>query len=467
MLLTLSTTHQPATDLGFLLMKHPDHILQKDLSFGKSLIFYPEASVERTTVALMVEVDPVALSRHNRPNDGAPLEPYVNDRPYASGSFLAVALCDAFSTAMSGNSKDRPELVKTPLPITVNLPCIAIRGAADLPNRWFEPLGYTVQAEQVPLDLLYPEWGQRPYLKLELSVTACISEVLKHLYVFLPALDDKKHYYMGDEEIEKLLRYGDDWLETHPEREVIVARYLKFRQLIDQVADQLSLWEEEDIQPTSTETSEQTEQRNVHNERLDRVAEILAESGATRVLDLGCGEGKLLHRLMKNAQFRQLVGLDVNSRTLELATKRLKLEERPEFAERLKLLQSSLSYPDSRLKDYDAAALVEVIEHLEPHHVEALANNLFGFARPKTIVITTPNREYNVLFEKEGQESRVMRHSDHRFEWTRAEFQDWSNAAAEKYGYDVRFEDIGEVHEEYGALTQMAIFILSGESTDN
>lgn len=452
MLLTLTTTAAPdqpwpTTDLGYVLMKHPDRVLVRDLPFGKATVFYPEASAERTTAALLVEVDPVALSRSTQPSN-SPLEPYVNDRPYASGSFLAVALRDAYGTAMTGKSKERPELAETPISLTADLPCLAVRGPADLPHKLFEPLGYAVQTEAIPLDPQYPEWGARPYLRLRLSGTVRVAQLLKHLYVLLPVLDGKKHYFIGEEEIDKLLRHGEGWLDQHPERDMIVSRYLKFRALVRQAGQHFTVWEEEDAaQPAEPKP-------RLHEERLDRVAEVLKASGAARVLDLGCGEGKLLRRLLSAAQFRELVGLDISARSLEIAADKLNLKERPELRERVKLLHGSLSYPDSRLKGFDAAALVEVIEHLEPHRLQALSENVFGVAKPKLVVLTTPNAEYNATFEH----PQTMRHADHRFEWTRAEFQAWAQATAEQYGYGVAFEDLGDVHEQYGAITQMAVF---------
>lgn len=456
MLLTITTTHTPATDLGFVLMKHPDRTLERPLPFGQSLVFYPEATPERTTAALLVEVDPVALSRAPAGGESGTLEPYVNDRPYASGSFLSVALRDAFGTAMTGQSRDRPELAAMPLPLTLTLPCVAARGQTDLPERLFGPLGYEVEVQAIPLDALYPEWGERPYVTLTLRSTVRVADALRHLYVLLPVLDGKKHYYVGEAEVDKLLRHGHDWLDTHPERDLIAARYLRFRELVAQaqarLTDPQSEQDASDAEP-STDASVVPPPR-VHDARLDAVAALLEQTGARRVLDLGCGEGKLLRRLLRSAQFRELVGVDLSARSLEIASKRLKLDERPELRDRVTLLHGSLAYPDSRLRDFDAAALVEVIEHLEPHRLTALTDNVLGYARPGTLIVTTPNREYNATFE----EARTLRHADHRFEWTRAEFQSWAQAAAEQHGYTVTFQDLGDVHPEYGPITQLALF---------
>ncbi|PNY81296.1 3' terminal RNA ribose 2'-O-methyltransferase Hen1 [Deinococcus koreensis] len=453
MLLTLTAISPqeaawPATDLGYLLFKHPDRVFTRALPFGTATVFYPEASAGRNVAALVLEVDPVALSRREQPREGRPLEPYVNDRPYAAGSFLAVALREVFGTAMTGRSPHRPELADTPIELTAELPCVAARGPDGLPRRLFEPLGYRVETAPIPLDPLYPEWGERPYVHLRLSATVRLRDLLAHLYVLLPVMDGRKHYFVGQEEVEKLRRHGAGWLDAHPERELIAGRFLRFRELVRQATDAFPSLDEETAAPPSDPRP------RLHDERLDRVAALLRDSGARRVLDLGCGEGRLLRRLLAEAQFRELVGLDISARALEIAAERLHLQERPELRERVTLLHGSLAYPDSRLRGYDAAALVEVIEHLEPHRLDAMTQNLFGHARPDVVVVTTPNREYNAVFEQ----PQTLRHVDHRFEWTRAEFQAWAQAAAGQYGYRVRFEGIGDEHPDYGAVTQVGVF---------
>jgi 3' terminal RNA ribose 2'-O-methyltransferase Hen1 len=447
---------QPASDLGFLLHKHPERVQTQPLSFGTASVFYPQVSAQRTTVALLLEVDPVALSRTARlgadQQGGAPLEPYVNDRPYASGSFVAVALRDAFGTAFTGRSKDRQALADEALAFSVHLPCVTARGPEGLPERLFSPLGYAVQATPIPLDPHYPEWGERPYVELRLSGQVRLRDLLAHLYVLLPVLDGgKRHYYLNEAEVDKLARHGAGWLDTHPERDLITRRYLRFAALVRQAEEGYSESKVNEAQETTA-----LAHPRLHDERLQWVAEQVAASGASSVLDLGCGEGKLLRLLLEQAQFRQLVGMDVSARALDIAARRLNLRERPELAARVSLVHGSLSYPDSRLKGFDAATLVEVIEHLEPHQIGPLTRHVFGDARPGTVIVTTPNREYNAVFEDGGE---TMRHADHRFEWTRAEFEAWAAAAAQAHGYTFTLHGLGDMHPDYGPITQAAIFV--------
>ena len=452
MLLTITTTHRPATDLGYLLHKNPSRPQTFNLSFGQAHVVYSEAISERCTAALILDVDPVNLVRGN-----GNLEQYVNDRPYAASSFLSVALARVLREAMAGRSKERPKLAETPIPLELHLTSLPSRGGETLLRKLFEPLGYVVTTEHLELDERFPSWGESPYFNVTLSALTTLSSALTHLYVLVPVLDDDKHYWVGDDEIAKLLRFGAGWLETHPEREEIARRYLKHRRHLTKAAlAQLEPELEEEAEALDENVASEPTQ-TLHQQRLETVFNTLRSSGAKRVLDLGCGEGKLLALLMKAKQFETIVGMDVSHRALEIAARRLKLEELPERErQRLRLLQGSLTYRDARLEGFDAAALVEVIEHLEPYRLNALERTVFEFARPKTVIVTTPNAEYNVKWET--LEAGAMRHGDHRFEWTRAEFTRWAESVASSFGYDVRFEMIGLEDDVVGAPTQMAVF---------
>ncbi|MDT5157970.1 MAG: hypothetical protein QOH51_2327 [Acidobacteriota bacterium] len=466
MLLTITNTHAPATDLGYLLHKSPYRAQSFPLSFGQAHVFYPEASHDRCTVALLLDVDPVGLVRNRRgpSGGGRTLEQYVNDRPYVASSFLSVALARVFSSAMAGRSKDHEELAETMLPLRAKLSVLPARGGEGFLRRLFEPLGYEVTAQPHALDEKFPEWGESPYFTVELSARLRLSDLLTHLYVLVPVLDNEKHYWVGDEEVEKLLRRGEGWLASHPEREAIAHRYLKYRRSLANEA-LARLMEEEIPDPDAAEETHDTEEEKVErplslNElRLSAVLAVLKGTGSKRVIDLGCGEGRLLKVLLEDRSFDEITGMDVSHRALEMAANRLRLERMPtKMKERLKLIQGSLTYRDKRLAGFDAATVVEVIEHLDEARLTAFERVLFEFARPKIVVITTPNIEYNVMFE--GLPAGRFRHKDHRFEWTRSEFQSWAEGVAERYGYKVRFLPIGEEDTQAGAPTQMGVFTL-------
>ena len=463
MLLTIRTTHRPGTDLGYLLHKNPARLHSFELSFGQAHVFYPEATAERCTAALLLDVDPVGLVRNRRgPGQGGTLDQYVNDRPYVASSFLSVAISRVFGSALGGRSKDRPELAATPIPLQARISVLPCRGGEGFLRRLFEPLGYQVSAQRHPLDTAFPEWGESTYYTVELTGNVRLQDLLTHIYVLIPVLDNEKHYWVGDDEVEKLLRHAGSWLASHPEKEEIAKRYLKYRR--DLARDALArLVDEETPDPDSAVESHDREEEvvekglNLNNQRLNTVLAVLKSVNAQRVLDLGCGEGKLLRALLQEKSFSEIVGVDVSHRALEIAHERLRLERMPaRMVDRLKLIQGSLTYRDKRLSGFDAAAVVEVIEHLDQPRLAAFERVLFEFAKPKAVIVTTPNVEYNVRFET--LPAGTFRHKDHRFEWTRAEFHQWAQPIAGKYGYDVRFLPIGPEDSEVGAPTQMAVF---------
>jgi 3' terminal RNA ribose 2'-O-methyltransferase Hen1 len=476
MLLTITLSEPPATDLGFLLHKHPDRMQSFDVSAGHAHVFYPEASERRCTAALLLEIDPIALVRgHRRSGAGGPdafsLAEYVNDRPYAASSMLAVALGKVFRTAMTGRCDARPELAARPLPLEISIPALSCRGGTDLADRLLRPLGWDVQATRLPLDPELPEWGGSHYFTVRLAGQARLADALSHLYVLLPVLDDNKHYWVDDAEIDKLLRAGGAWLATHPERELITHRYLAHQRTLAATAV-ARLAEVDDTEPEALDNAVPTAEPAVAGgtpppgplaqQRRDAVLAVLRDtvlkdSAAARVADLGCGEGRLVALLLGEPSVARVLGTDVSHRALERAAQRLHLDTMPaRQRERVGLLQSSLTYTDERLAGLDAAVLMEVIEHVDPPRLGALEQTVFSAARPGTVVVTTPNAEHNVRFA--GLGPGATRHPDHRFEWTRPQFRGWAAAVAGRQGYRVRFLPVGPDDPEVGPPTQLAVF---------
>ncbi|QEL16588.1 3' terminal RNA ribose 2'-O-methyltransferase Hen1 [Limnoglobus roseus] len=461
MLLTISTDHRPAADLGYLLHKHPDKFQSFDLSFGTAHVFYPEVGDHRCAACLLLDVDAVGLVRGRNPDQDFLLAQYVNDRPYVASSFLSVAIAQVFGSALQGRCTTRPELVGTPIPLVARLDVLPVRGGEAFLRAVFEPLGYEVEAVRHPLDERFPEWGEGPYFSVTVRHTVPLSTLLSHLYVLVPVFDARKHYFVGEDEVGKLLAKGEGWLASHPAKDEIVRRYLGnrpslYRMALGRLVDEGDpLGDESPVQERAEESLEKP--ISLNDQRLGSVLAAVRASGARRVLDLGCGEGKLVREFLKDRQFDEIVGLDVSVRSLEAAARRLKLERLPDAqANRVKLIHGSLMYRDKRLEGFDAAAVVEVVEHLDPPRLAAFERVLFECARPRTIVLTTPNREYNVTWET--LPAGKFRHPDHRFEWSRPEFQTWATGLAARFGYAVRFLPVGPEHPEYGPPTQMAIF---------
>ncbi len=513
MLLTVTLTGPEAGVLGHLLHKHPDRVQTFELPVGRATVFYPESSEERTTAALLLEVDPIGMvKRRLKQRDGLSLTDYVTDRPYAASSMLAVALGRVFNTALNGRSDSHPEQAASPLPLELRIPAVPARGksgpAGDaLVRRLFEPLGWQVRADEAPYG---PEgsWGPAPYLDVTLTGTVRLADALSQLYVLLPVLDNAKHYWVSPDEVDKLLRRGEGWLAAHPERELIVRRYLRAqRSFVEDATARLNALDDlpepdpldpadlppglppglsPDPSPAPTadpspipspyaqgvadgptsddpaqvgagnEGSEQSTPTPLKVHRLNTVIGVVHEIGAHRVVDLGCGEGYYLRALLEDPTITELVGVDVSPRVLEYAERRLDLDRRSDHQRaKLTLRQSSVTYRDDALAGFDAILLVEVIEHLEPDRVASLETSVFGAARPAHVIVTTPNREYNRVF---GLPEGRLRHADHRFEWTRSEFASWAERVADQHGYQVEFRPVGEVDPELGSPTQLALF---------
>ena len=499
----------PATDLGFLLHKNPARVQAFEVSAGTAHVFYPEATPQRCTAALLLEVDPVALVRGRRGPDGGEgfsLGQYVNDRPYAASSLLAVAMSRVLRTAMSGRCEARPQLAARAIPLELHVPVLPCRGGPDLARRLFEPLGWHVRAIPIALDDAFPGWGDSRYVDLRLSGQLRLAEALSHLYVLLPVLDDGKHYWVSTDEVDKLVRVSGGWLAWHPEKELITRRYLAHRSGLyrsalarlaevddaeaeafdnavpaqDPAQDPASLPDGDLAGARALLTDERASRPDpgsadgaglpaakrageaeptvpLAEQRRDAVLAVLRAAGARRVADAGCGAGALTAALLADLGFTEVVAADVSSRALEIAERRLRVDRMsPRQRERLRLIQSSLTYRDRRLAGLDALVLMEVIEHVDPGRLAAVERTVFADAAPALVVVTTPNAEYNVRFEFLAP--GAMRHRDHRFEWTRGEFASWAERVAAGRGYDVWFLPIGPDDPEVGPPTQLAVF---------
>jgi len=468
-LLTISTDHSPATDLGYLLHKNPARLHTAEMSFGVAHVVFPEADDARCTAALLVEVDSVGLVRGRRKGNRSPsLFDYVSDRPYTASSFMSAAIGKMFGTAMTGRSKERPELVSTPIPLDVSVPVLACRGGAPIVERLFSPLGWQVRSEPVALDPTHPEWGDSPYRSVTLSGELTVKDALEHLYVLLPVLDGSKHYWVNADEIDRLLRRGGPWVATHPERELIAHRYLRHdRRLTSDALERLAELDDapatvpeegvdEDAAADAAESAVE-EKISLNEHRMAAVVAVVQAAAPRSVIDLGCGEGKLLKRLLAETSVGRIVGVDVSHRSLTIAGRRLKLDGMaPRQRERIELHQGGLTYLDPAFGGFDVACLIEVIEHVEPWRLDALERVVFADAAPTRVIVTTPNIEHNVRFE--GLSPGRLRHPDHRFEWTRSEFSTWADGVAARHSYTVAFSGIGDDDPEVGAPTQMAVF---------
>ena len=467
MLLTITYEGRGTQDLGYLLHKNPERAQQFELSYGKAYVFYPEVSDERTTAALLLDIDPLDLARGKAGSREGGLFDYVNDRPYASTSFMSTAIARIFGTAMSGRCDKRQELADTPLKLTARFYSLKDNGDRSLAKEMFEPLGYMVETTRTMLDSNFPEWGESPYIDLTISGTVKLSELLNHIYVLIPVFDKQKHYYTSEDEIRKLLEHGEGWLADHPCKEKITRRYFAAKGSYARKTLDILLADENagDEVPEGEENADAAEEKetrlSLNTQRMEAVKNAVLASGAASVIDLGCGECRLTSLLLNEPQITKVTACDISVSVLEKAAQRLHLDRMQTFRKnKLTLMQASLTYRDKRFEGYGCACVVEVIEHIEPMRIPAFERAVFEFAAPKTVILTTPNREYNANYE--NLPKNTLRHGDHRFEWTREEFRQWTEHICEKFGYTCEISGIGDVDENLGTPTQMGVFRKNG-----
>jgi len=462
MLLTITYSGRNTSELGFLLHKNPYRPQSFELGYGSAYVFYPEVSDEKTTAALLLDIDPIDLARGKENSSSGGLFDYVNDRPYVSSSFLSVAISSVFRTAMTGRADEYQALSDSSLDLQAAIAMLPCRSDPVMLNRVFEPLGYEISYETFDMDENFPGWGKSKYVNLTVKGKVRLRDLLRHIYILVPVFDRQKHYWIGRDETDKLLRNAEDWLVNHPEKAYITSRYLKnMRPLVNMAFARLVSADEEAKELAGEEEAQDVPEQklNLNARRLGSVIAALKSCRARSVIDIGCGEGNLLNLLVRERQFEKIAGTDVSHLALERAAKKLKLDEAGDIMKnRITLFQSSLTYKDTRFAGFDAACVIEVIEHLDISRLAAFERVLFEYAKPRSVVLTTPNREYNVKYENVGEDG--LRHGDHRFEWTREEFHKWAKKTAEKYGYTVRFSEIGEADETLGAATQMGVFTL-------
>ncbi|RLP80254.1 3' terminal RNA ribose 2'-O-methyltransferase Hen1 [Mycetocola lacteus] len=481
--ITLTGTH--ASGLNHLLHKHPDRVHRREKNGSTATVFTPVFEPDRVTVGLLLEIDPIALVRgRGAARDSFTLGQYVNDRPYAANSLLAVALRQSFSTAFAGNSTARADIVDIPLPLRFEIPALP---GDSLIRELFEPLGWRVSETEVPLDPEIPAWGEAAVRRVVLEQDIVLARALSQFYVLLPVLDGAKHYWVDQSETQTLLRHGGDWLASHPRRELILRRALihqgeyvdEATAALDGAADAPDAQGTPGAQATPATGSaagatgsaanmtgsagSATPRISLARERRDGILARLRELPVSTVVDMGCGQGALLNVLLRDARFTRVIGADVSPSVLAQAERALGLDRMPETQRaRLELVQSSLTYRDDRLAGADAMVLMEVIEHLDTERLPRLELAVFTHARPAHVLVSTPNAEYNVHYP--GLAPGAFRHTDHRFEWTRAEFANWAERVAAEHGYRVSYSGLGPEEPATGAPTQLATFTREGSA---
>lgn len=458
MQLAIKATGEGAKMLSFLLSKNPQNLYDRMEKGYRVRLTYTVFSDSEVEALIFVTPDPVELVK-NSP-DTYEITQYINDREFVVSSIFCSNTRSALGTALNGRPKEEYlDWAKHAFQLTIGFGPVA----TDLPDaaikNLFEPLGYQTEIERGRADynFQFKERSSARFINLQSKVT--LQNALQHLFVLIPVLDDYRHYFIDEREIEKLERYGEGWLADHPLKELIIKRTLRFRELIDQMvlnSHQTELINEA-VTPEPNISSQPVVRLNkLRYQRLVKIIEDLAARES--IVDFGAGEGKLSVRLGFIPGVKEILAVEPTEKEQLRALKRFSEASRKDDFIAPTPVWGSLFYYDEQLCGKDVMILSEVIEHIDESRLPRVMDTILGSYKPQVLLITTPNAEYNPVYQME----EGIRHKDHRFEWSRAEFAEWTYCLARNYAYEVQIDGIGEEAEGYGHPSQLAILTRQG-----
>ncbi|MBC2724345.1 3' terminal RNA ribose 2'-O-methyltransferase Hen1 [Desulfosporosinus sp.] len=452
MQLAIKAVGEGARALSFLLAKNPQNLYDRTEKGYRVRLTYTVFTETEVEVILFVTPDPVELVK-NSP-DTFKITQYINDREFVVSSIFCSYARSALATAINGRTiEEYLPWVTHAFQLNVSFGPVATDLSDSVVTGLFEPLGFQVIIERGDVDYLFKLKDKSSARFLHLQGRVTLQNTLNYLYVLIPVLDDYKHYFMDEREIEKLQRYGEGWLANHPFNEVIIKRSLRFRELIDKVPPELMTKIPESFPSDPLDNREPA--INLNELRYETIVKIIETLPSKEtIVDFGSGEGKLSVRLGLIPQVQEILAVEPTERLLLRAMKRFAQASLQEGFISPTPIWGSFYYYDERVRNKDVMILGEVIEHIDEHRLPRVMDTIFGSYQPKTLIITTPNVEYNQVYEMEEE----MRHKDHRFEWTRAEFIAWCNSWADQYSYGVKIDGIGQEVEGFGQPSQIAIF---------
>ncbi|WP_310831561.1 3' terminal RNA ribose 2'-O-methyltransferase Hen1 [Paenibacillus pedocola] len=470
--LIIRATGTGAGMLSHLLAKNPNNLYDRTEKEARVRIVFTVSSEEETEAVIYVTPDPIELvkgdsSAHND------ITQYINDREFVTSSLFCSYIRPALGTALNGKPKEAyMPWVGKPLKLELTFGPVA----SNLPDRTLEELftalGYEVQLERGDAEYSFALKTRSSARYIKLAGEQTLQTALQQLFVLIPALDDYKHYYISDDEVDKIRRYGAGWLEEHPQRSLILKRTLRFAGAIKQyeamaAKEKRSTAENsvdsEDVPAAVTVSGESavTEMQEEPKIRLNdlRYAAIAAAVeelyAKATIVDFGSGEGKLSAKLSSVPGVREIKAVEPSAASQLRAMDRFaKLADKPGIIVP-DPVTGSLFYFDESLRGKDVMILCEVIEHIDEYRLARVMENIFAEYAPKTLIVTTPNKDYNAVYEMEQEE---LRHGDHRFEWGRKAFSVWCARWTETFDYTAELTGIGEGSVEFGYPTQMAIF---------
>ncbi|MNM55135.1 RNA repair, ligase-Pnkp-associating, region of Hen1 [compost metagenome] len=376
------------------------------------------------------------------------LEHYINDREFSISTIFLSNVKNSIGHVLSYDYDE----IDTNFDFSLTLGPISTKLPNEAILELFEPLGYDTEIKEIQLDYDFKIESSGVY-EITLNKTCNIVSLFRHIYVLIPVIDNYKHHFISKDEVDKLLRLGDGWLATHPKNEFISKRYVGYRESLFKTVI-TSLENEKEVEESKIE--EQKEEKvGLGKLRYLEFAKQVENLGVTEVVDMGAGEGRLIELLAKNKNLNQLIACEPTLTGRQRMYARIdKLDRKKLLSIKPQVIQSSLFYKDYRLVNKECIVLCEVIEHINADRIDNVMDIILNYNKPKHFIISTPNFEYNVLYETMKTK---FRHGDHRFEMTRKEFKEFIDKHAERCGYDVEYVGIGESHEQYGYATQMAV----------
>ncbi|AYV66644.1 MULTISPECIES: methyltransferase domain-containing protein [Niallia] len=447
MQISLKVYGEHARMVSHLIAKNPHNLYERKEKGGLVRIVFTKNEEHEVQILFFVTVDNMELTK-NQTNFSS-ITHYINDRESAVSSIFCSVLRKAVGTALNGKPKDEfKEWVNYSFPLEITFGPLSTKLTNHELAELFEPLGYelTIENGKVLLPKSFAKKSSAKFITLKAKQT--IQDCFRHLFVLIPVMDQYKHYYIDEKEVDKLKRYGEGWLSSHPKRNEIIKESLVFSDLIEK--SRLI-----ESKPSEEKQAPLTKKKSLNQWRYEKIIETVKKlPHNSRIVDMGAGEGKLTAQLGFISGIEELIAVDPSEREQLKAKKRIEaLVDKPDF-----LLPTfkwgSLFYYDSELEKKDIFILCEVIEHIDENRLGKVFDTIFTKYKPYHVIVTTPNQDYNAVYDM----NEAKRHSDHRFEWTQQQFEEWTKYWESHANYKVQIDGIGEYIEGYGYPTQMAIF---------
>ena len=443
MQLTIRATGENVKVISYLLAKNPNNVYERNHKGHLVRLFYSECSETELDVTIFVTPDSLELKQNG--SYTYDITHYINDREFAVSSIFCSFIRPALGTALNGQPKEEyKEWVNHCFPFEFQFGPVSSTLSNEEIRALFEPLGYetTISRAETNYSFHLKQKSTARFISLKGSTT--LQHGLRQLFVLIPVLDNYKHYYIDEKEIEKIERYGEGWLENHPLKSFILRQALRFKEVYSIVQKT----------EESEESKEKTVKIRLNDLRYEKIIEMVKGiEPRRRIVDFGSGEGKLSLRLGFVDGVQEVLAVEPSETAALQAIERFEKVRHQEGFVMPTPLWGSLFYYDERLKNKDIMILCEVIEHIDAYRLPKMMDTILNEYQPKVLIITTPNQEYNAVYNLGEQ----IRHHDHRFEWTREEFQTWC-VDRNNGNYELAFIGIGEMHEQYGCPTQMCVF---------